>query len=105
MAIALPRILPTARAAVLIALAAPLALVIAAVAPAAWIAAPALGGTLEFQTYATIVADQLNPGAEFFRQFFPAVPIILSATVFDRDDRKTRAKLGVVIDQFFCRLF
>jgi uncharacterized protein (DUF58 family) len=46
MALALPRILPTARAAVLIALAAPLALVIAAVAPGAWIAAPALGGTL-----------------------------------------------------------
>ena len=46
MALALPRILPTSRAAVLIALAAPLALVIAAIAPAAWIAAPALGGTL-----------------------------------------------------------
>ena len=43
---AFPRILPTSRAAVLIALAAPLALVIAAIAPAAWIAAPALGGTL-----------------------------------------------------------
>jgi uncharacterized protein (DUF58 family) len=42
----LPRIVPTTRAAVLIALGAPLALVIAAVAPAAWIAAPALGGTL-----------------------------------------------------------
>ena len=46
MALTLPRILPTSRAAVLIALAAPLALVIAAIAPAAWIAAPALGGTL-----------------------------------------------------------
>jgi uncharacterized protein (DUF58 family) len=42
----IPRVVPTARAAVLIALAAPLALVIAAIAPAAWIAAPALGGTL-----------------------------------------------------------
>ena len=46
MAFAFPRIVPTTRAAVLIALAAPLALVIAAVAPSAWIAAPALGGTL-----------------------------------------------------------
>jgi uncharacterized protein (DUF58 family) len=41
-----PRIIPTTRAAVLIALAAPLALVIAAIAPAAWIAAPLLGVTL-----------------------------------------------------------
>jgi uncharacterized protein (DUF58 family) len=40
---AFPRIVPTARAAVLIALAAPFALVIAAIAPAAWMAAPALG--------------------------------------------------------------
>ncbi|MEO6718621.1 MAG: DUF58 domain-containing protein [Novosphingobium sp.] len=46
MAFGFPRILPTARAAVLIALAAPLALVIAAIAPSAWIVAPALGGTL-----------------------------------------------------------
>ena len=46
MALALPRIVPTTRAAVLIALAAPLALLIAAAAPGAWIAAPALGGTL-----------------------------------------------------------
>ncbi len=41
-----PRIVPTTRAAILIALAAPVALVIAALAPAAWIAAPALGGAL-----------------------------------------------------------
>jgi uncharacterized protein (DUF58 family) len=41
-----PRIVPTTRAAILIALAAPVALVIAAVAPAAWIAAPALGVAL-----------------------------------------------------------
>lgn len=39
----LPRIVPTARAAVLIALAAPFALLVAAVAPAAWVLAPALG--------------------------------------------------------------
>ena len=43
MAFAFPQIVPTARAAVLIALAAPFALLIAAIAPAAWIAAPALG--------------------------------------------------------------
>ena len=42
----LPLIVPTTRAAVLIALAAPLALLIAAIAPAAWIAAPLLGGGL-----------------------------------------------------------
>ena len=45
-----------------------------------------------------IVADQFNLGAEFLRQFFPAVPIVFRATVFDRDDRKTRAKLDVIVD-------
>lgn len=38
------RMVPTARAAALVVLAAPLALVIAALAPAAWVAAPLLGG-------------------------------------------------------------
>ena len=38
------RVVPTARAAALVVLAAPLALVIAALAPAAWVAAPLLGG-------------------------------------------------------------
>ena len=37
---------PTARAAVLLALAAPVAMIVAAAAPRAWIAAPALGGAL-----------------------------------------------------------
>jgi uncharacterized protein (DUF58 family) len=41
-----PVFYPSARAAVLLALAAPLALVVAAAAPGAWIAAPALGGAL-----------------------------------------------------------
>ena len=47
-----------------------------------------------------IVADELNLVAELLRQFFPAGPIVLRATVFDGDDRKLRAQLGVVIDQF-----
>ena len=41
-----PVFYPSARAAMLLALAAPLALVVAAAAPAAWIAAPALGAVL-----------------------------------------------------------
>ncbi len=41
-----PAILPTARAAILIAIAAPIALLIAALAPGAWIIAPALGGAV-----------------------------------------------------------
>ncbi|HVR90490.1 MAG TPA: DUF58 domain-containing protein [Novosphingobium sp.] len=41
-----PAILPTARAAILIAVAAPIALLIAALAPGAWIIAPALGGAV-----------------------------------------------------------
>jgi len=45
---AMPRIVPTTRAAVLIALAAPAALVIAAVAPGAWTIAPVLGLALLF---------------------------------------------------------
>src|SRR4029077_19898319 len=52
-----------------------------------------------------IVTDQLNPGAQFFCQFFPAVPIVLRATVLDRNDREPRAKRGVIIDQFFSGLF
>ena len=58
MALALPRIVPTARAAVMIALAAPLALVIAGIAPSAWIAAPALGLTL----LALVLGDALLAG-------------------------------------------
>jgi uncharacterized protein (DUF58 family) len=42
----LPAFYPTGRAALLLALAAPLALLVAAIQPAAWIAAPALGGAL-----------------------------------------------------------
>jgi len=42
----LPLIVPTRRAAILLALAAPLALVIAALAPGAWVAALALGGAM-----------------------------------------------------------
>ena len=41
-----PVFYPTARAAVLLALAAPVAMIVAAAAPRAWIAAPALGGAL-----------------------------------------------------------
>lgn len=51
-------IVPTARAAILIAVAAPIALVIAAVAPGAWIVAPALGGALLL----LVLADALLAG-------------------------------------------
>jgi len=52
-AFAVPVIVPTRRAAVLLAIAAPVALVIAALAPGAWIAAPAFGGAL----LALVLAD------------------------------------------------
>jgi uncharacterized protein (DUF58 family) len=52
-------IVPTLRAAILIALAAPVALVIAASAPAAWVAAPALGGAILL----LVLADALAAGA------------------------------------------
>ena len=52
-------IVPTARAAILIALAAPVALLVAAAAPAAWIVAPALGGALLL----VVLADALLAGA------------------------------------------
>lgn len=51
-------IAPTLRAAVLVALAAPVALIVAAVAPGAWVAAPALGGLL----LVLVVADALLAG-------------------------------------------
>ncbi len=51
-------IVPTLRAALLIALATPVALVLAAVHPSAWIAAPALGGALLL----LVVADALLAG-------------------------------------------
>jgi uncharacterized protein (DUF58 family) len=51
-------IVPTPRAALLIALAAPVALVLAAMSPAAWIAAPALGGAL----LVLVIADALLAG-------------------------------------------
>ncbi|MEO5596995.1 MAG: DUF58 domain-containing protein [Novosphingobium sp.] len=51
-------IVPTTRAVVLIALAAPVALLIAAIAPGAWVAAPALGVTL----LVLILADGLAAG-------------------------------------------
>lgn len=53
-----PLIVPTGRAGVLVALAAPVALVIAAVAPAAWIVAPAFGLAL----LVLVVADALAAG-------------------------------------------
>ncbi|HKX78369.1 MAG TPA: DUF58 domain-containing protein [Novosphingobium sp.] len=62
-------IVPTRRAAVLLALAAPLAVVVAAVAPGAWIAAPALGLTL----LALVVIDALLAGG--LRGFDVAVPL------------------------------
>lgn len=57
-ALPLPGVVPTARAALLAALAAPLALVIAASSPGLWIAAPALGGVL----LALVLADALLAG-------------------------------------------
>lgn len=54
----LPLIVPTRRAAILLALAAPLALVVAAIAPGAWVAAPALGGAMLL----VIVADAMTAG-------------------------------------------
>lgn len=51
-------IVPTLRAAILLALAAPVAVVIAAVAPGAWIVAPTLGGALLL----VIIADALAAG-------------------------------------------
>jgi uncharacterized protein (DUF58 family) len=53
-----PLVVPTVRAAVLAAVAAPLALVIAALAPGAWVIAPALGGAL----LVLIVFDALAAG-------------------------------------------
>ena len=58
---ALPRlgtIAPTPRAAILVALAAPVALMIAALAPGAWIVAPALGGAV----LALVLADAVAAG-------------------------------------------
>lgn len=54
----IPAIAPTLRAAVFVAMAAPVALIVAAVAPEAWIAAPALGGLL----LVLVVADALLAG-------------------------------------------
>ena len=54
----LPAIVPTARAALLAALAAPLALVMAAASPGLWIAAPALGAVL----LVLVLADALLAG-------------------------------------------
>lgn len=54
----LPSILPTRRAAILLALAAPLALVVAAIAPGAWVAAVALGGAMLL----LVLADALAAG-------------------------------------------
>ena len=50
----LPLIVPTARAAVLAAAAAPIALVLAALAPGAWIAAPVIGAGLLLLIVATV---------------------------------------------------
>jgi len=54
-----PLIVPTRRAAILLALAAPLALVVAATAPGVWVLAPALGGAL----LALILGDALLAGS------------------------------------------
>ncbi|MBB3862196.1 uncharacterized protein (DUF58 family) [Novosphingobium hassiacum] len=54
-----PALLPTARAVLLVAALAPLALVLAAAAPGAWIAAPALGGAL----LVLVVLDGLFAGS------------------------------------------
>jgi len=47
-----------------------------------------------------IVAYQLNPFAEFCGEFFPAGPIIFGATVLNRNDRKPRTKIRIVLDEF-----
>ena len=75
----LPLIVPTRRAAILLALAAPLALVIAALAPGAWVAAPALGGAMLL----LILADALAAGRlEDLRYTVPADVEIGAATSF-----------------------
>src|ERR1700746_138716 len=48
-----------------------------------------------------IVSDELNLAAKTGGQFLPTIPIIFPATILDRDNRKTRAKIGVVFNQFF----
>ena len=45
-----------------------------------------------------IVADQLNFVAQPRRQLFPAVPIVFRTAIFDRDDRETRAKIGIIFE-------
>lgn len=42
-----------------------------------------------------IVADQLNLAAEARSQFLPAIPIVFRATVLDRNNRETRAKIDI----------
>ena len=54
----LPAFVPTARAAALIALAAPVALLIAAIAPGAWVVAPALGAAI----FVLVAADAFLAG-------------------------------------------
>ncbi|MDE8651081.1 DUF58 domain-containing protein [Novosphingobium album (ex Liu et al. 2023)] len=61
-------IVPTRRAAVVLALAAPVALLVAAVAPGAWIAAPALGGMI----FLLVLADALAAGG--LREFRVLAP-------------------------------
>jgi len=52
-----------------------------------------------------IVADELDLLTQFCSQFFPAGPIIFSATVLDRNNGKTGAKLSIVLDQFVGSFF
>jgi uncharacterized protein (DUF58 family) len=66
-------IVPTPRAAILLALAAPLALLVAALAPGAWVVAPALGGALLL----LVLADALAAGRADDVQFttFPDIEV------------------------------
>ena len=48
-----------------------------------------------------IVTDELNFVAETRGQLFPTGPVIFRAAIFNRDDRETRAKIGIVLNQLF----
>ena len=52
-----------------------------------------------------IVTDQLDLIAETRGQFLPTIPVVFRAAVLDRNDRKTRAKIDIVLNQLFNRAF
>ena len=51
-----------------------------------------------------VVADELGGLAEFVGDDFPTIPVVLGATVFDRDDGIALLEIGVEIHQFGCGL-